>query len=394
MTDVENLEKIIFDVFGARKAIKDRGNTNDCISPLNKRRLNLFAYNFLNRLYRLRRKFDARPRELGEICEKIKNIGEAKNSRWAGAYSELVALDFFAQFGFGIDYINILDIRGRRKSIPFRMGQRAAIDIDLCLSAKDMRLYTDVKSFNCVHTNIFDEIFAQVESFALGTLGKSVLLGVDNLSSIDYVDVKSKLGVKRRSIERSLKAAVEKNLRVLVFESDGLAFTFRIGYSDTISTVKEFSPFAQAEAYKFKFLDYGNKLIDDEYSLITMVKNPWFNKETVDFGDFNNLFYRSLSRRTFMELFRMRGRARDFSRGNIPPGIRVREISESIAGIIFIDDNSLSARDGRELYSAYIYLNPNYKNKPPLTIRQLEKCFRTERETQIKDFDDFRWDNY
>ena len=394
MTDVENLEKIILDIFGVRKNIKNKNNTNDCISPLNKQSLNLFSCNFLDRLSRLNRKFSSNPGEINEICEKVKNLGEAKNSQWAGPYSELVALDFFAQFNFEIDYINILDINAHKKSIPYRMGQKEVIDIDICLGAKNTKLYTDVKSFNCIHTNIFDEIFASVEAFAFDKLGKSVLLGVDNLSSIDYIDVKNNLGAKKKTIERNLKAAVEKNLRIFVFDSDGLVFKFRIEYSDTISTVKEFSPFAQAEAYKYKFLDYGNKLVDDEYSLITMVRNPWFNEETVDFGNFNNLFYRSLSRRTFMELLRNRGKAKNFSHGYFSTNISVREISQNLAGIIFINDYSFSAKNVDDLYGAYIYLNPNYKNKPPLTIRSLEKYFRTDREVQIKDFDDFKWDNY
>ena len=394
MTDVENLEKIIFDIFAVKKIIKNKKNSNDCISPLNKTGKNLFAYNFLNRLYRLNKRFSSNPDEINEICEKIKNLGEAHNSQWAGPYSELVALDFFSQFNFGVNYINILDINKHKNSIPFRMGQKEVIDIDICLSTKKTRIYTDVKSFNCIHTNIFDEIFQKVESFAFSRLGKSVLRGVDNLSSIDYVDVKNHLGVKKKIIERNLKSAVERNLRTLIFESDGLRFKFRIEYSDTISTVKEFSPFEQAQAYKFKFIDYGNKLIDNEYSLITMVKNPWFNKETVDFGNFNNLFYRSLARRTFMELLKIRRKAGVFSHGYFSSDISVREISRSIAGIIFIDDNSFSTKATEELYSAYIYLNPNYKNKPPLTIRILEKYFRNELEVQIKDFDDFKWDNY
>ena len=78
-------------------------------------------------------------------------------------------------------------------------------------------------------------------------------------------------------------------------------------------TVKDYSPFAMAQAYRYKFLDYGNKLVDNEYSLITMVKNPWFNEETVDFGNFNNMFYRSLSRRTFMELAKNDFPAKDYS---------------------------------------------------------------------------------
>ena len=98
MTDVENIEKIIHDVFGVEKRIKNKKNTNSCISPLNKAVKNYFAFNFLNRLYRLQKRFSGRDAETNDICEKIKNIGEAKEHQWAGPYSELVALDFYSEF--------------------------------------------------------------------------------------------------------------------------------------------------------------------------------------------------------------------------------------------------------------------------------------------------------
>ena len=397
MTDVENLEKIIQSVFSLSKTIKNKANTNACISVLNVKSPNLFAKNFISRLERLNQKFAGDAAALNDIAERVKNIGEAKNSQWAGPYSELVALDFYAQFSdfFKLSYINQLPIKNHHKSIPARNGQKEVIDIDLCLHLRHDTIYTDVKSFNCVHQNILDEVIEAVEEYALVTLGKRVMIGVDNLSSIDYTEVKSHLGYEKRSIYYALTNAVSENRRILQYESKrGIVFTFRIEYSDTISTVKEYSPFAMAEAYKYKFLDYGSKLLDDEYSVITMVRNPWFNAETVDFGDFNNLFYRSLARRTFIELARNKNSASLYSSSYANTKIKVRDVSLNLAGIIFIDDASSVCRDEAKLYSAYFYLNPNYQNKKPLTIRKLEKYFRTERESQIKDFDDFKWDNY
>ena len=72
--------------------------------------------------------------------------------------------------------------------------------------------------------------------------------------------------------------------------------------------------------------------------------------------------------------------------------VYVREMVRG--GIVFIDDNSVRSKYYKSLYSAYIYLNPNYKNKTPLSIRSIEKFFRNKYEVQIKDFDDFKWDNY
>ncbi|WP_407428254.1 hypothetical protein [Treponema sp.] len=397
MNDIENLEKIIFRIFSLHKKIRNKSNTNSCISPLNVENPNLFAKNFIQRLERLAGKFAVEPAVLNDIAERVKNIGEARNSGWAGPYSELVALDFYSQFSefFALSFINQLPIKNHPKSIPAINGQKEIIDIDLCLHLRHDRVFTDVKSFNCIHQNILDEVIDVVEEYSLVTLGKSVMIAVDNLSSIDYTEVKSHLGFEKRKIYYELTNAVSENKRILHYESKaGIIFTFRIEYSDTISTVKEYSPFAMAEAYKYKFLDYASKLLDNEYSVITMVRNPWFNEETVDFGDFNNLFYRSLARRTFIELNRMSESASMFTPSCTNPKIRVKDVAKNLAGIIFIDDESSSQSEEAKLYSAYFYLNPNYKNKIPLTIRKLEKYFRNERESQIKDFDDFKWDNY
>lgn len=404
MTDVERIESLILDIFSVEKTIKIRSSTNRCSASLNAPSPNLFAVNFIKRLQRLALKFKDDGRTINEIAEKIKNIGEAKNSGWAGPYSELVALDFYSQFSefFNLSYINKLPVSKHKNSVPALIGHRETIDIDLCLHFKSYNVFTDVKSFNCIHQNILEEIFSAVEEYALVSLKKSVMIGADNRSSLDYSDVKTNMGHEKHKIYLALCRCVAENRRVLKYESkSGISFTFRIQYSDTITTVSEYSPFAMAEAYKFKFLDYGSKLLDNEYSIITMVKNPWFNRETVDFGDFNNMFYRSLARRTFIELLRIKEKASEHSSLYSPSKLKVCDISRNLAGIIFIDDKSADEEQTKNLYSAYFYLNPNYMpnshaciQKPPLTIRKMEKYFRNKRERQIKDFDDFKWDNY
>lgn len=397
MTDVENLEKIIFDIFGIKKVIKNKKNSNKCIRPLNRYPLNMFAFNFMNRLSRLKKKYSAFPDELEIIAERVKNLGEAGDSGWAGPYSELVALDFYGQFSdfFSTSYTNKLKICDHPESIPALNGQKETIDIDLRLNLPKCTVYTDVKSFNCVHQQIFERIFESVEEFAFRELKGNIMIGVENLSPLDYVKVKKNLPPKIHEIEETLKKAVmERKNFVRYVSGKDLHFNFKINWTSEISLVKEYSPFAMAQAYKYKFLDYGSKLLDTSYSMITMVKNPWFNAETVDFGWFNNIFYRSLSRRTFMELSKIKEPAADFSDIYKTNKITVDTVSRNLAGIIFIDDNSTRSKYYKSLYSAYIYLNPNYKNLPPLSIQNLEKYFRNSFQVQIKDFDDFKWDNY
>ncbi len=206
MTDVENIERLIFRIFGIEKKIRSRSNSNRCIAPLNTQNLGLFAYNFHERLSRLARVFAQSPKELNEIAERVKNIGEAREWGWAGPYSELVALDFYAQFSknLSISFINQLPISLHKNSIAARSGRKEIIDIDILLQTRGIKIYTDVKSFNSVHLQILETIFEKVESFALSSLKKSILVGVDNLSSLDYREVKAHLGAEKTRIFETL----------------------------------------------------------------------------------------------------------------------------------------------------------------------------------------------
>ena len=66
----------------------------------------------------------------------------------------------------------------------------------------------------------------------------------------------------------------------------------------TLSTMREIDVYKLASDYKYKILDYYNKLLINEPSLITLVINPWFNKElNILIKNLSNLL-RSLSRRS------------------------------------------------------------------------------------------------
>lgn len=401
MTDVENFEQLIQRIFGVEKHIANRKSSNACLATLNRRPLNLFASNFINRIERLARRYSGQ--EIEEICEKLKNIGEADSStqsgaaKWIGPYSELVALDFYSQFMPKVQssYISRLPIREHKNSIPARIGRKELIDIDIKLDFPQSIIYTDVKSFNCVHQEILDKVFEKVEDFAAKKCGKTVLLGVDNLSSLDYKRVKNSLGQEKRKIETELEQAVKDGHYYVIYRSrSGLVFNFKINYRNTLTLTREYSPYSMAEAYRYKFVDYGSKLVDNEYSIITMVRNPWFNREIVDFGNFNNYFYRALSRRTFIELADSTEKASEYSSEYGRSSVTVGEISRSLAGLIFIDDKSMESKDFDRLYNAYIYLNPNYGVKPPLTVQDFKHFVRSQYKGQLKDLDDFSHDNY
>ncbi len=73
--------------------------------------------------------------------------------------------------------------------------------------------------------------------------------------------------------------------------------------------------------------------------------------------------------------------------------ISIAEISNSIAGVLIIEDNSIVQKSNK-LYDVYMYLNPNYKCKKPLSVFDLQSLFSGSKLCELKDMDDFFDDNY
>jgi len=172
---------------------------------------------------------------------------------------------------------------------------------------------------------------------------------------------------------------------------------FRIAYvkanSNTVlSTTRSMDPYRLAIDYKYKVLDYYNKLLTHKPSFLLFVANPWFNTEMRDYSGFNEIFYRALSRRVFIELIKKTDDISLYYPELAGKGLRVCDIANLISGLIFIDDKSVM-HTGNDQYKAYIYTNPNAKNRY-LTKNDFDVLHWSPSAQQPDVIEDFMHDNY
>lgn len=376
MNAVENYKSILESIFSVKVDFLDTNLTNNCIGALNNQNnFTTFKNNFIKLITRLNNKFCSNPVIILEIITKAKNIGQTKGYKWSGPYSELVALDYFSQNK------NLMDMkfpdRGDVNKYPDSIAKdigKSEIDLDISFKAQYTKIYMDVKSLIPTHIELIDKILNELKE---KIVDKEYLIDINDLFEVDYLRTKRdyiyelKSGTLISELENCINNKINYYEHTL---QSGEKAKFSISYplksrNLSLTTNRTFDPYKLAADYKYKILDYYEKLLKDEASLITFVKNPWFNNEIGDFNNFDEVFYRSLSRRVFVEL------ARDHNdMGTIYPkligkNIKISDVATLITGIIFINDNSILKKDS-DIYDAFIYLNPNSTNKA-LTMHNL-----------------------
>ncbi|QPH38890.1 hypothetical protein [Pedobacter endophyticus] len=370
MNHVEKYKKLLEDIFNKDIDLKPTSITNNCIGALASSQNSNFRKNFIERLERLRDYYQNKHSIIEEIIFSAKNIGESQGYKWSGKYSELVALDFWTSFEDipSVTYVVKENTDTFHDSIARKIGQQV-IDLDLGIELAHKTIYTDVKSFIPIHDELTDLIIKKVENKV--NIGK-FLVGVDDVFDVDYLrvskDLKSEI---KGGLISKLQETIEQGKGYLSYQlKSGKNIKFTISYPKSnrrnivLQTIREYDPYKLAEDYKYKILDYYNKLLITRPSLITWVINPWFNKELNNgVGDFEMAFMRSLARRIFMDLSKddsmMSNYFEDFEGTH---DISVAEISKLITGIIFIYDNSILGNIDT-LYDSCIFLNPNASNE-------------------------------
>lgn len=398
MSQVENYKNTLENIFNRTIDFSNDSIENNCIGALNRTDdYHTFRSNFIERLKRLNEYFKDSPDILNEIIVTAKQIGQKKGYKWSGAYSELVALDYWIQFK-NLTSIKFPD-RGSTttftNSIARQIGNQE-IDLDISIDLTTKRIYSDVKSLIPTHTELVDQILNRLKSKVATT---DFLIGIDNVYDVDYLRTKADFILELQSGNLIQKLADSINSKDTLYTHElrsGEKAHFRIAYAKegkntVLSTMREMEPYKLAINYKYKILDYYEKLLIDEPSLITFVANPWFNQELNPFDDFVPVFYRSFSRRVFMQLT-----IDHTDMGTIYPelqgkNIKISDVAKKITGIIFINDKSVTKKDD-EMYETFIFLNPNATNKK-LSRRDFD-ILNWSPEINQPFIDDFYYDNY
>ena len=393
MNAVENIEYLVKKYFFEDFVLKNKSVVNNCTGALvNENNYEEFKKNFEERLGRLSDKIsDSSQRN--EVIEKIKNLAEKTGYKWSGAYSELVALDFFLSSDYIMKpcFINRFDSSKFPNSLATRNNRRT-IDIDFSFELREKKYFTDIKSLIPTQIEVLDII---IESVKEKTSNKKILIGVDDFRPESLIDFQEVVYKEKKSIEDELLKAIQKNETRLTYTTkSGFQYNFNISYDGMLSTMHSKSPYELAKFDKYKYLNYYDKLLDKDYSFLTFVVNPWFNRQINDFCNFNAIYYRCVCRRCFCELKNDIMPAGIYFKDVKNLSITISEISKNIAGILFIEDKSVKKDADGVLYKAYLYLNPNYKNKQPLTEFDFASAFSCSTLSEMTYIDDFQDDNY
>jgi hypothetical protein len=369
MKQIQNYRNILEDIFKQEIVFSNQDIENNCIGALvNSDNFKIFKTNFIQRLKRINNYFSNNNDILVEIINTAKQIGQSKGYKWAGPYSELVALDYWIQFNEVTD-IKFPD-RGSVDLFPDSIAKQVGkkeIDLDISFTLNAQKIYMDVKSFIPTHQELTDIILGQLKRKKVKV---NYSIGVDNIYDVDYLRTKKdflyqiKEGTLVQQLENCIKLNKTHYEHIL---QSGETLSFRISYAHEeeadiiLFTHRVMDAERLATNYKYKVLDYHNKLLVEKPSLITFVINPWFNPELDGFKEFKGDFFQHLSKNIFMELTQD---GQDI--GNLYPelknnGMKVSDIASKLTGIIFIYDNSV-LQSGGNINDVYIYLNPNCTN--------------------------------
>lgn len=393
-TAIEKYEYIVKKYLNIELEIKDKIKRNNCIGPFaDNNAFRKYKTNFCRRLNRISNVIKSNE-ELEELKHKLQDLASEDGYKWSGPYSELVALDFYSNSRFihDLKYINTMEASSESGSLA-QLNGKTTIDIDLSFTFALTKIFTDIKSYIPTHIEILDNIIEDTQT----KTHRKVLIGVNELKSDSFLTIRTDLCLNQNDIKKLLSDAIFQEKSSVTYKTpSGKNYDFRICYCDKnqniLITERSTNQYELASNDKYKFLNYSNKLLKSNYSFLTFVLNPWFNKE--DF-DMDQTYFRSVARRVFIELEKDDTIAKNyFPKENSNTTITFSDISKNIAGIVFIKDKSITATKRDFLYEGYIYLNPNYINKAPLSIFDLCDFSQGSSLCKIVDMDDFQYDNY
>lgn len=390
MTAADNYAKVYQSVFTEILPAISSDSTNNCIGALNNSTYKDFTDNFINRLNRLRDYFIKHALPLDELKRTARELALKKGYKWSGPYSELIALDYWSRYEEVTDLKFVVNgnVDSFHDSIAKHIGQQT-VDLDLSFALPLSTIYMDVKSFIPTHLELIDKIVENVEK-EIG-IGKC-LIGIDELDRGKYLDLRSDLQNNLGKLAKALIEGFNSKKEFVSYTSSGnRQYQFRIAYPDksgrtTLATINWYEPYKDAFDLSYKPLEYYNKLLITEASMICFVRNPWFDSEMNSIlGNSSEIFYRALSRRVFIELTQ--------NEATFDASLTCKEISEKITGLLFIEDNSIKAVNDADLYRSYIYLNPRCTNKK-LNRKHFGVLNQSAHAAAPMVVDDFQYDNY
>ena len=340
-----------------------------------------FIQNFKKRLIRLRELYE-HTTAYPDILEQVKQVADPKN--WEGAYAELVAYDVMWN-----DFINKpIEINKTLPATESYAGEMGFKYTNEDGYIPDYMLYFDVKiladTVGVILKGIIDDAIKQSKQIVkCNILPEYPLDDDDNEYSCSRTKLFNELFDFLKSNNTMNKG--KKHFRSKIIPNLSYIVNWGAGVNTAIS---EYDPYRHAEKTKHLiFKRYAKKIMKNDMFVLVLVNFPWYNHLISSFINANQVYYRSLARRTFCENYK-----KCTQLNTIVPKYNgnetVDEVSQHLSGIIFIDDNIIES----EGYSCNIIMNPNALNTHSVAKDYLMELVAKGDEHSL--FDDLQYDNY
>lgn len=341
-----------------------------------------FINNFEARLTRLRDRYKD-TKSYKTLLQTVAQIADYNN--WEGAYAELVAYDVMSNGGLS----SIIELNKTLPASDSFVGEMGGHETNEDGFISEYNLYFDVKSLSDTVTDILKGIIDE----AVNRAGQKAICNV--FPEYPYDDDEQEYQKNRSLLVEELRYFVtinkpSNNKGKACLSSRVLpGLSFRIIWGGGInSSESSYDAFRHAENCKHLiFKRYTKKFLKHNPFFLVLVNFPLYNRRIISFVDEDEVFYRSLARRTFCE-YKNQSTLMSEIVSKYKGTETVFDVSNHLSGIIFIDDQSLTV----DTYSCHIYLNPNATNKLSFGRLYLEQLVALGDKRGI--LDDMEHDNY
>lgn len=382
-TACERYQRLVDEVFGhGVKNINEapRNNITGTLQHIGEYKE--FKANLTSRLRRLKAHFEKTP-SYPALLTKVAEVASARN--WAGAYAELVAYDIMWNDGLtgGIELNKSMP---KTASYAGEMGYQETNEDGFI---PELGIYFDVK----ILASPVDSILHGITEEALKKSAQIQTCHI--LCEYPLDDDVGNYQATRPKLLKELLAYLNQCNTLTSGQSTlcsqvipGLVYKILWG-GGVNSAMGAYSPYRHAEETRhLVFQRYTKKLLKADPFFLVLVNFPWYNGRVNSFIDADQVYYRSLARRTFCEYKNL-----DVPMRTVEPSYHgtetVYEVSRHLTGIIFLNDNSITG----DSYECFAYMNPNAVNFPsPLARQYIISLVNHGNERSL--FDDMAHDNY
>lgn len=346
-----------------------------------------FKKNFKKRLIRLRDHFKGTA-SYQDLLNTVMEVADQNN--WKGAYGELAAYDFMWNDNIITPMVldNTLPGSDSYACQLLKNNGRAYNDTNEDGYLDDYDLYFDVKILSDTVLNVLKGVIDD----AIANSSQQASCNI--LPEYPLDDDEEEYSINRTPLYNELLTFLSSHNTTtsgnIFFRSSVIP---RLGYrvhwgGGVNSAISSYNPYRHAEETKHLiFKRYTKKIMKNKPFMLVLVNFPWYNNRVSSFINADQVYYRSLARRTFC------GYIGDGTLLNtIVPNFvgtdTIFEVSRHLAGIIFIDDHCIK----KDSYSCNVIMNPNAANTNTSMVSYIESLVAKGDKRSM--FDDLIYDNY